>query len=185
MSVLIKNKVVFFTLIILLIFSCQTQVKNAISSQKIKKEKETYIVKNNIFYIHFDNVGKIHEKLASEQQYDHFIIQIEEGNIKFKENYKLLINNYGDRNDLIFTLTKVSKKEYTLEVIQETRHLTIDKFIFKKDKDNLLELISMEQIQPGNTIQICKYSMSRKKGNEINLIVDSISDPECFNVENK
>lgn len=53
------------------------------------------------------------------------------------------------------------KKEYILEVIQETRHLTIDKCSFEKDINNILELISMEQIQPRNPIQICKYCMSR------------------------
>ncbi|OCL18910.1 hypothetical protein A9G07_11785 [Gilliamella sp. wkB72] len=185
MSVLIKNKGIFFILIMILTFSCQGQVKNVYSKQKIQDESEADIIKNNIFHIQFDNAGELHKNLVSDQPHDHFIIQIEQGNIKFKENYKLLISNYGDRNDLTFTLTKVSKKEYTLEIIQETRHLTVDKFIFEKDKNNLLELISMEQIQSGNTIQICKYSMSRKKGNEINLIINSIDDPKCFNVKNK
>jgi hypothetical protein len=185
MNVLIKNKVVFFILITLFVFSCQIQINKTVSDQKTKKEKGISIVKNNTFRIRFDNIGTIHEELTSEKLYNHFIIQLEEGNIKFKESYIFLINNYGDRNDLTFTLTKVSKKEYTLEIIQETRHLTIDRLTFKKNKNNLLELIYMEQIQPGNTIQICQYNMLRKNGNKINLIIDSINDSKCYNEENK
>ncbi|MCX8745000.1 hypothetical protein J3U68_06180 [Snodgrassella sp. B3882] len=111
----------------------------------------------------------------------HFKITLDNSRIRFKEKYQFIIGNYAGKDDLQFTLRKIDSQNLILEIIQFTRHSTTDKIYFSKNNENEYEIIKMEQLQPGNdNVQICPYSHLRIQHSKVNLISESIKNPDCY-----
>ena len=180
----------FFIFLIFLIFSCkgQTNDKN-IELNKISNKKDT-IAENpqvaNVKIGHDDEyiirINKLGEISVGnpERNIDNFTIILDMSIIKIKNPYKIFLKNYADKNEFLVTMKKLRKDEYLIEILQYTKHLTIDKFYFKsKNKD--FKIIKIENVQTkGDELYICQYpALVFQKDDIIDLTNDSLIFLNC------
>lgn len=175
------NKIIkIYILLFAFILSCKAQDRTFIFGKNKANHQSSTIADvdlqtDNSYWIKFKKKGKFGlENLES--NLNPFYINLNNSIIKFKYPYRLIVENYQGRNDLLISLKKKNNNEYQLDILQYTKHTTIDKIYFKKLDKNKFEIVKIENIQPGVKSYICEYPKSLYLNKKIiNLIQDSIN----------
>ncbi|MFL9485424.1 hypothetical protein ACI6Q2_21760 [Chitinophagaceae bacterium LWZ2-11] len=132
--------------------------------------------------VHFKTLGEMRFDSLGYIEYSHsptdtsiicapFKITFSTDAIKLKKKYyHFYIDNYACELTVLYIFKKVRINKYALNIIQMTRHTSIDEVVFSKTPNGLFDISNIKQIQPSSTgDKVLFYKKNVTKDSIINL----------------